>query len=344
MAQDRLNRRTYPDVFVNRDRYIDLFKTAITKMSETVGSNILAFYGVGGQGKSALRRHLSTLAQSLDSHNYGGIKPVVVNLRTIDKSDPINLLIEIRRQFLNVDIKLEAFDLALATVWENSPRAVHVMPKLDKSNWAGDFAESVSTFLSGEVVEEAVDAIPMGRLGKWGYNKFNQRLIYDRHPYLSELKGVVKPEEWDLVWILAQNLNWLYKREPYLRYLLFLDEYECVFDEGRTSSKWSGNDVDETVRTLISETDRMLTVFFCREELPWKDSSDWKDDLEGNQKELMGLQTEDARQWLIQEGITDASLQEAMLNSAYGEGTTNKEIYPLLLELNVIYWRECIFR
>src|SRR3984893_12185188 len=96
--------------------------------------------------------------------------------------------------------------------------------------------------------------------------------------YNSELK---KPYELLslLPWMLAQDLNCHIAAHPKERLLLFIDEYERVFDEGGAGARWKENPFDAHIRTLIQYSNGLLAVFFSRERLAWENDPDWRDDL-----------------------------------------------------------------
>ena len=72
-----------------------------------------------------------------------------------------------------------------------------------------------------------------------------------------------------LPWMLAQDLNHHLATRPQDRFVLFVDEYERVFDEAGAGARWRENPFDNHVRTLIKDTNGLLAVFFSRERLPW---------------------------------------------------------------------------
>jgi hypothetical protein len=80
--------------------------------------------------------------------------------------------------------------------------------------------------------------------------------------------------------------------------VLFVDEYERVFEEGGAGARWRDNPFDSHMRTLIQNTNGLLAVFFSRERLPWEADPDWRGDLNGAQHLLGGLVDRDADEFL----------------------------------------------
>ena len=342
--QPRWQNKSYPEVFVNRENHIKSFDDAVDELLLSDRSSVLVYHGVGGQGKTRLSQHLGGLVKNKELKTYQRIRAATINLRDVSQSDDINIFLKLRKEFLRAGVKLEAFDVALAIIWENT-REYKAVPDMKKSNWAGEVAESASSALP-DAADEFAGMIPFGRVSKWGYDKLKIKWIFERHQYLHELlfdekrkQKAPKEQETALPVIFARNLNSCLKDKPYLRYLLLLDEYECVFEEGLASRRWAENKLDNHVRTIISETNSLLAVIFSREELPWGASPLWKDDLENKQHELTGLKEKDARKWLSKEGIDDELIQNSMLDSSREKEEIDSYIYPLLLEINILHWR-----
>src|SRR5208282_1057199 len=53
-----------------------------------------------------------------------------------------------------------------------------------------------------------------------------------------------------LPWMLAQDLNHHLAGHPEDRFVLFIDEYERVFNEGGAGARWRENRFDSHMRTL----------------------------------------------------------------------------------------------
>ena len=299
-------------IFVNREKPVQLINKAIRE-TPIDGIRLLVFHGVGGQGKTALCRHVfRQLSEDQDSR-YLQIKAAEIDLRGRDKSDPVKLLIWIRNGFAKAQVSCPAFDLALAVMWE-ATRSEEPFPKLTNawlaksSDLMAEAAPDVITSLR-ETVEKSVETVPLlgplvTRGSLWVIDKSKKAWIHNKRTYLTHLYAsngeIKKPYELEalLPWMLAQDLNHHLSENTTHRFLLLMDEYERVFDQGGAGKHWEENPFDATVRRFIAETNGLTAVFFSREPLPWENEVDWRDDLEGRQYLLSGLVELDARQCL----------------------------------------------
>ena len=343
-----------PTIFVGRKRPVELFDEAVREIPAD-GVSLLTFYGVGGQGKTALCRHLIKRASAKEYPHFNKIKIAEVDLHGQNKPDPIHLLIWIRNGFAKAQIELPAFDLALAITWEEA-RAAQAFPKLTNA-WLSKSPDLLSEVAPEmvealpEVAEKMIDSIPgigplITRGSKWVFDKSKTSWLHSERPQLKELCNVTgdlkKPHELEalLPWMLAQDLNDHLKIKPWERYVLLIDEYEGVFDRAGAGKRYEDNQFDKAMREIAAETNGLLVVFFSRETLPWVSSDHWQGLLEGRQHQLSGLPDEDATGWLVQVGVNDPETLQAMLEGArQGPG---EAIYPLLLELQVEHWRHLI--
>ena len=343
-------------IFVNRDKPLQLIDEAIRE-TPIDGIRLLVFHGVGGQGKTALCRQVFRQVSEGQDSRYPQIKAAEIDLRGRDKSDPVNLLIWIRNGFAKAQVSCPAFDLALAIMWE-ATRPEQPFPKLTNawlaksSELMTEAAPDVITSLR-ETVEKSVETLPLlgpliTRGSIWVIDKSKKAWLHSKRPYLAHLytpNGEVKKSyelETLLPWMLAQDLNHHLSENPTNRFLLLMDEYERVFDQGGAGKHWEENPFDATVRRFVAETNGLAAVFFSREPLPWENEADWRDDLEGRQYPLSGLIEFDARRWLEKAGIDSTDIQDAMIEGAREAPYPDRPIYPLLLELQLEHWRHLI--
>ncbi|WP_457155925.1 hypothetical protein, partial [Mesorhizobium sp. P5_C1] len=185
-----------------------------------------------------------------------------------------------------------------AIAWEatrgDEPLPVFTRQWLSRATAAGKFgvdetASAVKDLLSSDAVKDAagelVGSIPgigfaLKRIGNWSIEKGKRFYLEKTKEALKELYDggeLKKPYELSrlLPWMLAQDLNAHLRENPVERFVLFVDEYERVFDEAGAGSKWEENPFDGHMRVLLAETNGLLTVFFSREQLPWSREPQW---------------------------------------------------------------------
>ena len=69
-----------PDIFVNREKPLALINEAITEIpGESV--RLLVFHGIGGQGKTALCRHVYQQVSDKKGERYKNLNVVEIDLR-----------------------------------------------------------------------------------------------------------------------------------------------------------------------------------------------------------------------------------------------------------------------
>ena len=345
--------KTDQDIFVNRESPIETIEHAVAGI-DGKDSTVLVFHGLGGQGKTALCRHIADRLPS--SAKIGDrIKPRIaeLDLHGHDKSDPDRLLARIRDGFVRAGVSCPAFDLAFAIAWE-AYRPTEPFPRLEKMwlaktpEYIGDAAVDVVQ-LSRELVEDTLGTIPLlGPLIKhganWSVDRAKLEWLRRTREHLNRLYSdgeLKKPHELsDLMpWMLAQDLNDHLSQHTEDRFVLLIDEYEGVFDQGGAGKQWEENRFDQAMRQVVAETNGLLAVFFSRERLPWEKHPDWKADLEGCHHSLEGLKDPDAERWLKKAGVTDTALRAAMIDGARESSHADALAYPLLLELQIEHWR-----
>ncbi len=348
-------------IFVDREIPLKVFEDAAFVIPAD-RSTVCVFYGVGGQGKTALRRELFRKIDPAVEPSYGFLGCAELDLHDRSKTDPDLLLVWIRNSFVKAGVDLPAFDLALAITWE-ATRPEQSFPKLTKP-WLGRITEGANMGLdegAGATVdwlksEAAIDLlgdivgeIPgLGVLfkkgGRWAIDKAKKTYLSRTRKALKELYSngkLKKPYELSklLPWMLAQDLNFYIAEHPEERLVLLIDEYERVFDEGGAGVRWKENPIDANIRTLIQYSNGLLAVFFSREQLPWKDDPDWRDDLKNAQHSLSGLADKDANDFLLAIPVVDEVIRQAIIDGARETSQAAALVYPLLLDLLVEHWR-----
>ena len=346
--------KTACDIFVNRDGPIRMIERAVAELGDA-DSKVLVFYGPGGQGKTALCRYIAQrLSATARAENGAELRVAELDLHGRDKSDPDLLLARIRNGFVRAGVSCPAFDLAFAIAWQEY-RPEEPFPKIEKAWLAknrdliGDGAVDIVTALGGST-EEMVGTIPLlgpllKRSANWFIDRSKSKWLHHTRDYLAELysEGRLKePDELSVLmpWMLAQDLNDHLSGHTGDRFVLLVDEYERVFDQGGAGKYHEENPFDRAMRQIVAETNDLLAVFFSRERLPWEHDPDWRDDLAGCQHSLEGLKDRDAEQWLKKAGVTDAALRAAMIDGARDSLHADALVYPLFLDLQIAHWGE----
>jgi tetratricopeptide (TPR) repeat protein len=348
-------------IFVDREPPQRIFENAAFAIP--AGRSIVrVFYGVGGQGKTALCREL--WRKTAVDPSYAFVRRAELDLHGRQTDEPDLLLVWIRNGFAEAGVNLPAFDLALAITWE-ATRGEQPFPKLTnpwlrRTTAAADITlgeaplelkgwllSETASKIVGEVAREIPGVGLVPHIGRWLIDKTKRAYLERTRHELKKLYDAGKlKERYELSallpWMLAQDLNHHLAAHPQDRFILFIDEYERVFDEAGAGARWKKNPFDSHVRTLITYTNGLLAVIFSRERLPWGDDPDWRDDLKGAQHLLGGLAAKDADDFLRAVPIEAAEIRQAIIDGAQEEPRPGAPVYPLMLDLPVEHWRTLV--
>ncbi|MEP5759301.1 MAG: tetratricopeptide repeat protein [Litoreibacter sp.] len=340
------------EVFVGRNEIKRSFEDAVFGI-RTDGCSLRTFYGVGGQGKTALARELFRISSSEVEPNYSNLRRAMLDLHGRPKADPDLLLVWIRNEFAKVGVSFPAFDLAFAIMWQKT-KGEAALPIFENA-WLrrtgdilGEAAPDAVIFIR-DLFGESAQAIPVlgvlaTRGSKWVFDKSKGAYLEKTRPQLQELYSegqLIADYQMSeiLPWMLAQDLNTHLEAHPDDRFVLFIDEYESVFKGAGIGAKFQENRFDKSLRTFIPEANALLAIFFSRERLPWEADPDWGEALVGNQTELTGLADDDALAWLKHIPVEDDAVCAAMITGARETSEDDAQVYPLLMDIQVAHWR-----
>src|SRR5262245_31308482 len=104
-------------IFVDREGPQRIFEEALFAIPPD-RSILRVFYGVGGQGKTALCRELMRKTDAAVDPTFRFLRRAELDLRGRTKEDPDRLLVWIRNGFADAGIAFPCFDLAFAIAWE----------------------------------------------------------------------------------------------------------------------------------------------------------------------------------------------------------------------------------
>jgi hypothetical protein len=100
-------------IFVNRVEPLRIFEDAALAIPSD-RSLVKVFFGVGGQGKTALCREIFRRLDASVEPTFKFLKRAQLDLHGRSKDDPDKLLVWIRNAFAEVGISFPCFDLAFA--------------------------------------------------------------------------------------------------------------------------------------------------------------------------------------------------------------------------------------
>ncbi|MDA3053707.1 hypothetical protein, partial [Campylobacter sp. JMF_03 NE3] len=290
-------------------------KEAFLKALENLNQkdySVLAFYGVGGIGKTGLKEHFWDMIQK-DEKLKNEIIYSYYDFEKDQNFTPSEVYKKLADRFsINFKVKFSAFSLAyLIYLKKQNPNfefKKETLPFLEE----GDIISSAVMFLSQNAGSVAGLAT---KLVGYLYKKFADII----NPTLkSELEKLEIKEHYEIAQELprffAYDLEQFKEKNPDKKVVIFLDTYELLCKKQKNDGYTLKQ--DEWVRNFIAQNDKTLFVIGGREKLIWDLENDWKEVL--TQFRLKELSSDDCRYFLSHCGITDEKIQDNIIKCSCG--------------------------
>ena len=325
-------------IFTDRVDSKDAFRKSIAHINEISKDKdgkekntykVLAFYGMGGIGKTSLRDHLCDMIKKNEELK----KHVVysyIDFQTDFPKDMISKDVFYRlisdRFHKNFGIKFTIFSLAyiiyLKKLNPNLELKKHTLPFAEE----GDILSGIIEFLS-----ESVGSIAgiTTKIVAYAYKNYSNFFLDDNiKKELVELENQeVCNIEQELSRFFAYDLANFKKENPNKKVAIFFDTYELLCKTQPTDAEKLKQ--DEWIRDFIEQNKNVLFVISGREKLIWElADSDWEEVLE--QHRLEELSDDDCKSFLNHCGITDPNIQERIIKCSCG--------VPFYLDICVEIW------
>jgi len=319
-------------IFTDRDDARAVFLQAVQTAQARDGYRVINWYGIGGQGKSALCNELQeTLKRLQDDHSILSVYRVFrwgcANFEDATMRQLETATLALRLQLArDGGISFPAFDVAFARYFALINPGVDMRqrhPELFRSDneilgdileWSKELVDASTTaasiLLPGANILYKYGARLAGRLAEWwerrgkqvlqGLDDLNADQIRQRLPtYLGA----------DLYDHLAAS--------PSDRLVIFLDTYEALWKDRGSNSDYSGIRVDEWVRNLIQESPGVLFVIFGRDAIHWEEvDPEWSRIVS---RHLLGLLADtDSLRFLKSIPIDDDEICKRIVRSSSG--------------------------
>lgn len=295
--------------FTDREEFIEVFQKALQGI-KTGEHNACVFYGVGGIGKTSLRKELGRL---LDKERPKTVW-AVLDFSVSHYREQETALFTLRRALgEKYKIPFPSFDLAYAVYWQKT----HPQTALTKENFPLLDAGGIVTDIVGlfgvipgiGLIPKVSKLVIKGKkaLEDWWTKRGNKEL-YD----LPQLEPKDILERLPMFW--ASDLKDSLEQKD-AQAILFIDTYEALWGKERTEGTVFKR--DEWVRELVAQLPGILWIICGREKLRWEEvEGDWGKAL--NQHLLGGLADEDAKHFLKSCGIEDNAIQRVIIESSKG--------------------------
>ncbi|MDA3043671.1 MULTISPECIES: tetratricopeptide repeat protein [unclassified Campylobacter] len=302
-------------IFTDRVEPKEAFLKALENLNQKDYS-VLAFYGVGGIGKTGLKEHFWDMIQK-DEKLKNKIIYSYYDFEKDQNFTPSEVYKKLADRFsINFKVKFNAFSLAyLIYLKKQNPNfefKKETLPFLEE----GDIISSAVMFISenaGSVAELAT------KLVGYLYKKFADII----NPTLkTELEKLEIKEHYEigqeLPRFFAYDLEQFKDKNPDKKVVIFLDTYELLCKKQKNDGDTLKQ--DEWVRNFIAQNEKILFVIGGRERLIWdlddEDGNEWNKYLD--QHILEELSSDDCRYFLNNCGITDTKIQDNIIKCSCG--------------------------
>lgn len=316
--------------FTDREEFIKTFQTAIQD-DKPKEQCVLMYYGVGGIGKTSLRKELVRLLEEKKNGKVWALLDFEIPSFREQETALFTL-----RKFLKEKYKISfpTFDLAYALYWKKTrpqiPMTKENFPLLEGEGVIADMMRIIGS-LSGVSM---ITLIPIfSRLitkGQKAIKNWWTKRGQNELDKLPKLEPKEISERLPMYW--AADLN-DYLESKDTSAVLFIDSYEALWEGIRSEAKVFKQ--DEWVRELVSQLPEVLWVFCGREKLRWQEfDANWSKYLK--QHLVDGLSEDDAWRFLQSCGITDITINKIIIEGSKG--------VPYYLDLAVDTYFEIKYR
>ena len=306
--------------FTDRDEPRQRFRQALQE-DPPPHCRVLVWYGVGGQGKTALRSEFQTLIQAARQSKTQDIALAVVDFeRPRPRHDPVDAMLHLRIG-LAVDGLggFPAFDVAFAELFRREYpgedlRARHpqLFRKYRSEQMVGllELAEDIADEIPGATLIYKLGTRLVGWAREWWATAEAKQLVGEIQALPAHRLRERLPA------YLGADLRRALERPDAPRVVLMLDTYEALWRDTPRGALQNPR-VDGWVRTLVEQAAGALVVVFCRDKLRWAElGSRWSTFLE--QHLLDGLSDQDAAHFLQQAGVQSAAVSACIVAAARG--------------------------
>ncbi|MBN8552301.1 MAG: tetratricopeptide repeat protein [Caulobacterales bacterium] len=336
-----LPQRSASELFTDREDHRARFGRALDDVQALDVYRVVTWYGVGGQGKSALQAEFGRMLERARGQwvNARGrrLASGLVDLENPANRNPAQALLSLRLQLAeHGGLTFPAFDLAFARYFSlDQPgkdiRATH--PELFRagSEVLSDvlgLAEDVANVIPGYAFLTKYGAKLAARgaeaMQTWWDRRGRALLVGIDELSIDQLAGALpKYLGYDLCEAMAAD------RGP--RVVIRFDTHEALWRDRGLKDGPGALLADDWLRRLVQDTPGAVVIITGRDKLRWGEiDAAWDEVLE--QHLLGGLSHADATEFLTRAGISDAAIRDRMIAAAAGEPGEGALPYYLDLE------------
>ena len=297
--------------FTDRERYLKIFQEAIQEISRK-DQLVLTFYGIGGVGKTSLRRELIRILEAGKTDLLWAVLDFEVPSLREQETALFALSNSLKERY---EIQFPTFDLAYAVYWKKTRPHIPLSKDNISSLADGVIADmiriigSVSSIPIIGLIPTITNVLTKGHksLKEWWLKRGKQELNT-----LAKLEPKEIAERLPMYWAVDFK-DFLQKKKTSA--VLFIDTYDALWEGVRSEAKIFTQDA--WVRELINQMPEALCVICGREKIRWPEMDKrWSKYLK---QHLVGeLTSDDTRRFLRSCLIVDESLQNILIEASKG--------------------------
>lgn len=305
------------ETFVDREIARDLYHKKLTE--NTMEYNVLMYYGIGGIGKSSLKKEIFKTHKESNSEN------IVLDLN-LELADNRHLGAGILQlvESCNVKMHFKNFELAYALYFRKKNPSIEYGRKEEfvTENTLVKAGLNIFSLIDGGIVATASNIIE-----KFLRNNSNKKIDEDVKEELMNFDQYTILEIEDrLPMFLQRDLSDYVLKHPTAKILINFDTFEALNEnviepiQRRRNERW----IEDFIAYFDSETfPNLLITIFGRDKIEWDEESQAIIE----QYQLEGFDEEYSKQYLNYAGINDEQITDAIVKSSSG--------YPFLLYLSL---------
>ncbi|MBZ0201620.1 MAG: tetratricopeptide repeat protein, partial [Ignavibacteria bacterium] len=295
--------------FTDREELTEAFRKKIPMLGKE-GYSILSYYGVGGIGKSTLRKEIGRIL----STDYPDIIWSCTDFELQPFREAETSLYHLRRNLREkYKIQFPTFDIAYTVYWQKTHPQITIakenIPFLEDGTVVSDLIAHTGGIPIVGLLPSIAKAVYKGQgiFKKW-WTKRGQKELYDL-PSLSP-KEILDRLPMYFALDLTDHLQ-----SNRANAVIFIDTYEALWENSDHEGGFFLR--DEWIRELVAHLPSVLWVILGREKLRWNElDNDWDNYVE--QHLLGGLSEIDSARFLNSCGITDEKIQNIITGSSQG--------------------------
>lgn len=291
--------------YTGRQNELDLFTNALASKREDE-YKILSYYGVGGIGKTELRKEIMKKLESGSEAEFTFIDFETGELQQVEKA-LVHLRTEIGKKY---PVAFTLFDAAYIIYMEKTNNAISLnektLPFVEKGTWVADFVNIIAENTYVSIATKLINVISKRLVN--ALSKEDKNLI--QHFESVEVRELLKllPE------LFAEDLErYLLKSEQ--KFVIFIDTYEALWTDKRM--KAYDGEVDEWIRDLVLELPNVFWVVFGREPIDWGHYEETAD-FDISYVPLDALSEAETKELLEKHQILDIAIQDEIYRNSEG--------------------------